>query len=103
MKKGTLVVLATVALGCLVVAVLSIPSLAKDPAVLSTEDVPRISKEEVKAMLGKPDAIIIDVRISGPLPPGEPKIKGAIVEDPRKVQSWMGKYPKDKTIVFYCT
>jgi len=65
--------------------------------------VPRISKEEVKAMLGKPDAIIIDVRKSGPLPPGEPKIAGALVEEPPQVQSWMGKYPKEKTIILYCT
>jgi len=103
MKKGTVLVLTTVALGCLVVAALSIPSLAKDPAELTPENVPRITKEEVKAMIGKPDAIIIDVRISGPLPPGEPLIKGAVVQDPRQVQSWMGKYPKGKIIVTYCT
>jgi rhodanese-related sulfurtransferase len=30
------------------------------------------------------------------------KIKGAVREDLEKVDTWMNKYPKDKTLVFYC-
>jgi len=30
------------------------------------------------------------------------KIRGAVREDPLAVDSWANKYPKDKTLVFYC-
>ena len=30
------------------------------------------------------------------------KIKGAVREDPGKVESWQTEYSKDKTIVLYC-
>ena len=66
------------------------------------EEVPRISKEELRTLLGNPDVIIIDVRLSGDLADSDSKIKRAIHEDPRNVEAWMSKYPKDKTLVFYC-
>jgi hypothetical protein len=66
-------------------------------------DVPKMSKEELQAMLGNPDVIVIDVRSPGDWAPSNTKIKGAIREDPPKVSSWMEKYPKDKTLVFYCS
>jgi len=65
-------------------------------------EVPRISKEDLKSMLGNPDTVIIDVRLSGHLAGSDTRIQGAIREDPEKVNSWMDKYPKDKTLVFYC-
>ena len=46
--------------------------------------------------------IIIDVRLSGNLAESGSRIKGAVTEDPGKVEAWMDKYPKDKTLVFYC-
>ncbi|MBM4328516.1 MAG: hypothetical protein FJ118_15295 [Deltaproteobacteria bacterium] len=102
MKKGTVRVLAGMAFGYLLALTLSNSSLAKDPAGLTAGEAPRISIQQVKALLGKPDAIIIDVRKSGPLKAGEPKISGAFVEDARQAQSWMGKYPKEKMIILYC-
>ena len=66
-------------------------------------DVPKISKEELQTMLGNPEVVIIDVRAGGDWSAGDSKIKGAIREDPGKVDSWMDKYPKDKTLVFYCS
>ncbi len=67
-----------------------------------TAEVPRISAEELRTMLGNPDVIIVDVRLSGDLAESNSKIKGAVREDPRQIDSWMDKYPKDKTLVFYC-
>ncbi len=64
--------------------------------------VPRISKEDLLAMMTKPDVIIIDVRLSGDAAESGSKIKGAVREDPQKVETWMDKYPRDKTLVFYC-
>jgi|GEM_PF-5377617 len=31
-----------------------------------------------------------------------PKIKGALREDPKTIDEWASKYPKNKTIIFYC-
>ena len=75
-------------------------------AIVSTparcQDVQRMSKEELKGMLGNPNLVIIDVRTGGDWNTSEEKIRGAVREEPGKVDSWMGNYPKEKTYVFYC-
>ena len=65
-------------------------------------DVPRMTKDELKTMLGNPDWVILDVRAQSDWKGRDSKIKGAIREDPESVKSWAGKYSKDKTIVLYC-
>jgi hypothetical protein len=65
--------------------------------------VPRMTKEELKSLLGNPDVIVLDVRIADDWKRSDLKIKGAVREDPEKdYRSWASKYPKDKTLVFYC-
>ena len=65
--------------------------------------VEKMNKEELKAMLGKPELVVIDVRQAGDLAKSNQKIKGAVREDPKQeVKSWTAKYAKDKTIVLYC-
>ncbi len=67
-------------------------------------EAPRISKEEVKAMLGNPDVAILDVRESQSWKEAKWKIQGAVREDPEKdVKSWAEKYAKDKTLILYCS
>jgi rhodanese-related sulfurtransferase len=67
------------------------------------QKVPRILKVELKSMLGQPDLVIVDVRLDEEWEKAELKIKGAVRENPeRAVKSWAEKYPRDKTIVFYC-
>jgi hypothetical protein len=70
--------------------------------IAQTEEIPRMTKEELKGMLAKPGVTIIDVRSTADWAGSKLKIKGAVREDPRKMASWMDKYSKDKTIVFYC-
>jgi hypothetical protein len=70
--------------------------------VASSADVPRMKKDELKAMLGNSDLVILDVRYKKDWTDSDSKIKGAIREDPESVQSWTEKYSKDKTIVLYC-
>jgi len=65
-------------------------------------DAPRMTKDELKAKLGNPDLLIIDVRYGKDWTDSDLKIKGAIREDPKAFDSWASKYPKDKTLVFYC-
>jgi len=68
----------------------------------AAQDVKRITIEELKGMLGTPDLVIVDVRRDGDWKSSKVKIKGAVREDQDKVDAWMSKYPKDKTLVFYC-
>lgn len=65
-------------------------------------DVPRMTKDELKAMLGNSDLVIIDVRFQKDWAEGDSKIKSAFREDPESVKSWAEKYSKDKTFVLYC-
>ncbi len=71
-------------------------------AFAQSEGVPRMTKQALRAVMGNPDVIIIDVRQPGDWANSDLKIKGAVREDPEAVQSWANKYPKDKTLVFYC-
>ena len=89
--KGQLVILILV----LAVASFFTPFAAAD-------EVPRMTKEELKPLLDNPDAVILDVRVSRDWKGSERKIKGAIRENPKRFESWAHKYSKDKTIVLYC-
>jgi hypothetical protein len=64
-------------------------------------DIPRITKEELMQKLADPEVIIIDVRPEQQWRNSKLKILGAIHEDSMDIESWAGKYPKDKTIVLY--
>jgi len=77
-----------------VVAFLAMPAVA--------QEVKRMSIEELKGMLGNPDLVVVDVRRDGDWKSSKVKIKGAVREDQEKIETWMSKYPKDKTLVFYC-
>jgi rhodanese-related sulfurtransferase len=65
-------------------------------------DAPRITKDELKALLGNPDLILLDVRSGSDWKDSDSKIQGAIREEPGQIKSWSGKYSKEKTIVLYC-
>lgn len=65
-------------------------------------DAPRMEKEQLKASLGNPGIVIIDVRSYTDWLFSNAKIKGAVRENYRDFEEWSGKYPKDKTIVLYC-
>jgi hypothetical protein len=83
-----------------IIMVFAVVALFASPAL--AQDVKRMSIEELKGMLGNPDLVIVDVRRDGDWTKDKNKIKGAVREDPEKVDTWMSKYPKDKTLVFYC-
>jgi len=64
-------------------------------------DVPRVTQEQLKSMLGEPDLILLDVRLEEQWKISASKIPGAVHENQAAVASWADKYPKDKTIVTY--
>jgi hypothetical protein len=87
----------------LIVASLSIFFVLLGCAALAKfTDVPRMTKEDLRAMLGNPNLVIIDVRYGTDWTDSDLKIKGAVREDPEAIDAWANKYPKDKTLVFYC-
>jgi hypothetical protein len=71
------------------------------PLVLSA-DVPRMTKDELKGLLGNPDLILLDVRAGSDWKGSDLKIQGAIREEPEQTKSWPEKYSKEKIIVLYC-
>jgi rhodanese-related sulfurtransferase len=54
-------------------------------------------------MLGNPDLVIIDVRTEKEWRKSDKKISGATWEDADEFASWAAQYPKDKTMVLYCS
>ena len=94
MRRKLLTIFAVV-LSLGLVGMFAIPAMAQ-------EEFPRMTQDELKAMLGSPDLVLLDVRIGGDWDASELKIKGAVREDPIKVDPAAGKYPKDKTLVLYC-
>jgi rhodanese-related sulfurtransferase len=78
-------------------------ALASYPSTGSlAAEAPRMEKEQLKAQLGKPDVVVLDVRAFTDWVMTKEKIKGAVRENPRNLEDWSGKYPKEKTIVLYC-
>ena len=70
---------------------------------LSADDVPRMDKDELKALLDNPDIVILDARHPSDWNRSENKIKGARRLDPSNIESVEKMYPKEKTIVVYCS
>ena len=91
-RKLILALLALVVLGC-----------AGTKTGAATTEVPRMSKEELKGRLGSPDLVVLDVRRGEEWRSADKKIVGAVRETPDSVDELVSKYPKDKTLVLYCT
>ena len=82
--------------------VLSLIITTVDAVSALDADVPRITKEELKAELGNPDVVLLDVRRGKDWADSDQKIKGATREDGKEYKSWAENYPRDKRIVLYC-
>jgi predicted sulfurtransferase len=83
-----------------VVLMLALCAGLTSPALAA--DAPRMEKDQLKASLGNPGVVIIDVRSYTDWLFSSGKIKGAIRENYRDFDEWNARYPKDKTIVLYC-
>lgn len=94
MMNRKLVAILTVGIGLTMMALFAIPARA--------EEAPRITKEDLRAMLGDPDLVILDVRLGTDWEAGKRKITGAIRQNPSEFESWANQYSRDKTLVLYC-
>jgi len=88
--------------GKLIILVLGLAIVSMLAPFAAADEVPRMTKEQLKALLDDPDVVILDVRTSRDWKGSEKKIKGAIRENPKGFASWAHKYSKDKTLVLYC-
>jgi rhodanese-related sulfurtransferase len=66
------------------------------------DDAPRISTEELQAMLGSSDLVLLDARADRDWDKSDIKIVGSIRVDPNEINSWAGDYGKEQKIVLYC-
>jgi len=84
-------------------ALLSLVALAGWSAPPSSvEQVPRLTKEAVKEMLGKPDVVIVDVRYIKQYEQSDKKLPGAVFLQPENFDEFVKNHPqKDKTYVLY--
>ena len=81
------------------VAVVSVACATTKKTV--AQEIPIMTKEELKANLEGGNVVIIDVRIPKDYDNSDKKIRGAVRENPMDVGFW-APHPKDKTIVLYC-
>ena len=65
-------------------------------------DVERITKEQLKEMIGEINPIIIDVRLERHWKNSAYKIKGATRGNPKAFQSWSDTHPKTSVLILYC-
>lgn len=92
----------------LVVLVLIFLTIGLFTTYAFSADVPMMTKEELKAMLGNPDLVIFDVRLGSDYFSSDLKIKGAVRPDMdtyftmTSLSKTVFTYPKGKTFVFYC-
>jgi predicted sulfurtransferase len=84
-------------------ALLSLVALAGWSAPPSSvEQVPRLTKESVKEMLGKPDVVIVDIRYIRQYEQSDKKLPGAVFVQPENFDEFVKNHPqKDKTYVLY--
>ena len=66
------------------------------------DNIPLMTKEELKPLLGEDDIAILDVRAGRDWKSSEFKITGAKRVEPAANNQWADQFDKDKTYVFYC-
>jgi hypothetical protein len=77
--------------------------LGPKAASAASIEIPRISIERTKQMLTSTDVIVIDVRTAKTWWRSANKIENSVREDPGSLENWADKYPKNKTLIFYCS
>ncbi len=68
----------------------------------SVEQVPRLTKEQVRDMLGKPDVVIVDIRFIKQYEQSDRRLPGAVFVQPENFDEFVKNHPqKDRTYVLY--
>jgi hypothetical protein len=69
---------------------------------LSISNAPKVTKEQIKDLVGTRGFFLLDVRPNEQWNATQVKLPGAVHEDPEDVKDWVYKYQKDAKIVTYC-
>jgi predicted sulfurtransferase len=85
----------------LVIALILVALTGYSAPPASVEQVPRLTKEAVKEMLGKPDVVIVDIRYIKQYEQSNSRLPGAVFVQPENFDEFAKNYPKDKTYVLY--
>jgi hypothetical protein len=64
-------------------------------------DVPRITKEDAKALLGAPNVVFVDARTEASWSRSDKKIRGAVRPDKWDLESWVAGYARDTKFIVY--
>ena len=88
-------------MGAILAATLIIAAALSIPMQSLAASAPRISPEVLKALLGNPEVVVIDVRRGKDWGGSNSKIQSARRESEKDI-SWAGKYDKDTFLVLYC-
>jgi hypothetical protein len=81
--------------------VLAFCNVAPPAQAAAADDVPRISKEEAKALLGKPNVVFLDARVDKTWKGSSRKILGAVRVDLYDLETQAANYGKDATFIVY--
>jgi hypothetical protein len=68
--------------GGILILILGLTMAGMFASFAASEEVPRMAKEDLKAVLNDPNVVVLDVRASSDWNRSERKIKGAIRENP---------------------
>jgi hypothetical protein len=68
---------------------------------LSISSAPKVTKEQIKELVGKEGFFLLDVRPNEQWRATPVKLPGAVHEDPEDVAAWAYRYRKDAKIVTY--
>jgi cell division septal protein FtsQ len=103
-QKGTQMIKRNPGAAAFLIAVLMAGTLLGPKAASAASiEIPRISIERTKQMLTSTDVIVIDVRTAKTWWRSANKIENSVREDPGSLENWADKYPKSKTLIFYCS
>jgi hypothetical protein len=84
-----------------VLLVLALFGILRPATVAAGEDVPRITKEEAKALLGAQNVVFIDARTDAAWGGSDRKIKGAVRLDRYDPDALLGGYARDTKFIVY--
>ena len=89
---------------CLLFPVVSaILLVALSGTVAVAGEVPRMTPDQLKAMLGEPDVTVLDVRTEKDWQASDKRIMGAGHRNAKEVEEWAKTLDKGKTYVLYCS
>jgi Rhodanese-like domain len=81
--------------------VLALCGILRTTQAAAAYDVPRISKEEAKALLGKPNVVFLDARVDKAWKESSRQITGAVRVDEFDLETQAANFGKDAIFIIY--